>query len=819
MKKNIIYAAVLSALLSGCGGSDDNKGDTSSYLDYLLSGSNAVRPSALAARASDGTLKFSTETADLSNPVSALSTLDGWSTTQAIQIVPVTASGITVKAPTAAEFGASVAPLYLLELAFDSTALRPSGVKKVLNYGVDFVVAESTGKLNLVPLKPLNPSSYYMIVATDTLKDSDGNPVKMGSDYSNNKSSPGSNAQEQSINGLITLQEGLFKAATGITSDHVIFSDWFGTQSGADVLLAVKGAAASVLSQGLDAAKVWKHDALGNTSLPGTYSIASLDGGTLFLTKLDTEKFLPQEQKDAIAAAVDANPLLKGLAGQTLVYTGAVKLPYFLSSPTTVGARAGTWDKAKTQSWHGAIPSLYAIANALKASDSEVIGGLVGAGVDPALLGALITDPTRQAELLTEASKLIGVTLTSGGKALDPEMNIGRFNPLPKLEEVQSVPMRIFAATNDLKTITDVIIYQHGVTSVKENAYALALGQIGAGAKAKKNVAVVVIDHPLHGERGFALTGSMDSVTTSENPTPYLNLSYLTVARDNLRQSVADLLGLRLAVGVANAKGLVANGQATRLGGAGLKVHFLGHSLGAISGANLLAVANQPMGNTADALFQFTSGGLAMPGGGIAPLLLNSPTFGPTIKMGVLTGGSPELKAAFTAYAPNCKTAVANCFINEFLPSLDATTQASATGTLQSYVFAAQSVLDSADPINLASGIKADFPLFATEVVGDGALSLPDQMIPNSVASAPLAGTEPLFRVMGLQSLTATGPGLVPASHNAARFVAGGHSSLLAPDGNDDLALVTSEMQTQFGSFFASGGAAVVVTDASLLKQ
>ncbi|MNH14562.1 Extracellular lipase precursor [compost metagenome] len=205
-----------------------------------------------------------------------------------------------------------------------------------------------------------------------------------------------------------------------------------------------------------------------------------------------------------------------------------------------------------------------------------------------------------------------------------------------------------------------------------------------------------------------------------------------------------------------------------------------------------------------------------MPGGGIAPLLLNSPTFGPTIKMGVLTGGSAELKAAFTAYAPNCKTAVASCFVNEFLPSLDATAQASAAGTLQSYVFAAQSVLDSADPINLASGIKADFPLFATEIVGDGALSLSDQVIPNSIASAPLGGTEPLFRVLALQPLTASGA----ANHKAARFLAGGHSSLLAPDENfDPTGEVTTEMQTQFGSFFASGGTAVKVTDASLLKQ
>ncbi|MGE6224594.1 VolA/Pla-1 family phospholipase [Aeromonas media] len=804
MKKKLIYAAVVSALLSGCGGSDDNKGDTSSYLDYLLSGTNAARPSALAARASDGTLKFSTETADLSNPVSALSTLDGWSTTQAIQIVPVTASGITVKAPSAAEFGASVAPLYLLELEFDSTALRPSGVKKVLAYGVDFVVAESAGKLNLVPLKPLNPASYYMIVATDSLKDSSGNPLRPGSDYSNYKTSTGSNAQEQTISGLIALQEGLFKAATGITSDHVIFSDWFGTQSGADVLVAVKGAAASVLkSPTLDAAALWKQDALGNTSLPGTYTLG-VTANAAFLTQLEAEQFLPQEQKDAIAAAFGPGTPLNGLAQAAKVYSGTVKLPYFLSSPAT----AGSWDKARTQSWHGAIPSLYAIANALKAQDAEVIGGLVGAGVDPALLGELIADPSRQAELLAEASKLIGVTLTSGGQPLDPEQNIGRFNPLPALEEVQSVPMRIFAAA-PLTAITDVIIYQHGVTSVKENAYALALGQIGAGAQASKNVAVVVIDHPLHGERGFALTGSMDSVTTSDNPTPYLNLSYLTVARDNLKQSVADLLGLRLAVGLANAKGAI--------GQKGLKVHFLGHSLGAIAGANLLAVANQSVGNPqADALFKFTTGGLAMPGGGIAPLLLNSPTFGPTIQMSVLTAGSAALRAAFTAYAPNCKTAVPTCFVNEFLPSQDAATQATAAGTLQSYSFAAQSVLDSADPINLGRGIAADFPLFATEVVGDGALSLSDRVIPNSIATAPLGGTEPLFKVLALQPLSATGA----ANHHATRFVAGGHSSLLAPDENfDPTGAVTTEMQTQFGSFFASGGTAVKVTDASLLKQ
>ncbi|WP_421230466.1 VolA/Pla-1 family phospholipase [Aeromonas jandaei] len=810
MKKKLIYAAVISALLAGCGGENDKMGDTTSTLDYALSGMSGARPSVLAPRASDGTLKFSTETQDLSNPVSALSTLDGWSTTQPIQLNPATVSGVSVPAPADADFAASVAPIYLLELTLDPTTLQPNGVKnnQPLVYGTDFVVRAAGGTLNLVPLKPLNPSSYYMIVATDSLKDSRGTPLKAGSDYSTYKANSGTTAQEQSISNLVALQEGLFKSATGITSDRVIFSDWFATQSGADVLLAVKGAAAKVAQNGLDAAKVWKQDAKGNTSLPGTYTMA-VTGSGAFMTQMANEQFLPSDQKNLLATTIANNPQLSFVANQSIVFTGTVKLPYFLSTPSV----AGSWDKAKTQSWHGAIPSLYAIANALKAGDSEVIGGLVGAGVDPTLLATLIADPTRQSELLTEASKLIGVTLTSGGKPLDSEHNIGRFNPLPALTVVQPVPMRIFAK-DALNTITDVIIYQHGVTSIKENAYALALSQIGAGMGAGKKVAVVVIDHPLHGERGYALSNSMATVTTSENPTPYLNLGYLTVARDNLKQSVADLLGLRLAIGLANTQGI--GGQ---LGGAGLKVHFLGHSLGAITGANLLAVANQTTGSTlADALFKFDTGGLAMPGGGIAPLLLDSPSFGPTIKMSVLTAGSPELKAGFAAYEPNCKTVKATCFVNEFLPSLNATTQATAASTLQSYSFAAQTVLDSADPINLGRGIKSNFPLFATEIVGNGALNLPDQVIPNRIASAPLGGTEPLFKVLGLQALQG-GPGVIPASHHAARFVAGGHSSLLAPDGNDSNALVTSEMQTEFASFFMSGGAAVQVTDNTLLKQ
>jgi triacylglycerol lipase len=259
----------------------------------------------------------------------------------------------------------------------------------------------------------------------------------------------------------------------------VIFSDWFGTQSGADVLVAVKGAAASVLKsptgrcRPVEAGCQGQHQPAGHLYPGGERRQCLPDPAG--------RRAVPAaEQKDAIAAAFGDGTPLNNWPQATKVYSGTVKLPYFLSSPAT----AGSWDKAKTQSWHGAIPSLYAIANALKARmRSDRRAG--GRGRGPGLLATLIADPSRQAELLAEASKLIGVTLTSGGKPLDAEQNIGRFNPLPMLEEVQLVPMRIFAK-DDLNTITDVIIYQHGVTSVKENAYALALSQIYAGMQAAR---------------------------------------------------------------------------------------------------------------------------------------------------------------------------------------------------------------------------------------------------------------------------------------------------------------------------------------------
>jgi len=87
------------------------------------------------------------------------------------------------------------------------------------------------------------------------------------------------------------------------------------------------------------------------------------------------------------------------------------------------------------------------------------------------------------------------------------------------------------------------------------------------------------------------------------------------------------------------------------------------------------------------------------------------------------------------------------------------------------------------------------------EVVG-GAGSLPDQYIPNSVENAPLAGTELLAKVMGLQSASRSvwnDKGV----RAIVRFTEGDHGSILSPVASVG---ATAEMQGQMIKFLQTEG-------------
>ena len=159
---------------------------------------------------------------------------------------------------------------------------------------------------------------------------------------------------------------------------------------------------------------------------------------------------------------------------------------------------------------------------------------------------------------------------------------------------------------------------------------------------------------------------------------------------------------------------------------------------------------------------------LAVPGGGIAELLLNSATFGTTIATGIAAG------AGFDVTDPGFD-------LND--PAVQA--------TISSFAVAAQAVLDDADPINYAEDLGGTAtPLLLFEVVGNfdamgnpqAPANDPDQVIPNDVpiAGTPfdrLAGTDPLIEALGLSVLTTNASN----TSGAIRFSFGTHGSLITP--------------------------------------
>ena len=317
-----------------------------------------------------------------------------------------------------------------------------------------------------------------------------------------------------------------------------------------------------------------------------------------------------------------------------------------------------------------------------------------------------------------------------------------------------------------------VVIFQHGITQNRTNLLPIADALANAG------FAGIAIDLPLHGitdaanalralcaapctERTFDVD-FINNTTSAAGPdgvvdpsgVHFLNLASLLTARDNVRQGAVDLMVLRDSL--ATMAGIDVDEN---------RVHFVGHSLGAMVGTVFLAFEED-----------VNAASLAMPGGGIARLLDGSANFGPVIQAGLAAKG-----------------------IVKGTPEYDA------------FMVVAQTAVDSADPVNHGAVASGLHPIHMIEVVG-GNSSLPDQTVPNSVPGAPLSGTEPLAAVMGLQSVssgTSTTGGIV-------RFTAGDHGSILSPAAS---LAATIEMQSEVAGFMASNGAALTVTDTSVVLQ
>ena len=429
-------------------------------------------------------------------------------------------------------------------------------------------------------------------------------------------------------------------------------------------------------------------------------------------------------------------------------------------------------------------PTMTALSDASEAGAIVVSpAGTPSSAFNPALTGAstihvgAVTVPYYQTAPTAEdpTAAINGFMRPASGGFLT------RFEPAPVAQSDQTIPLLLSVPTEGTAPNDGwpVVIFQHGITQDRTNMLALADGMAQAG------LAIVAIDMPMHGltdtahplnagneafsalgasERTFDLdlvnnetrAPGSDGVADSSG-THFYNLSNLLNARDNLRQAASDLMVLRKSL--AGIQGIPLNTD---------NVGFVGHSLGGMVGTLFLSQDTETGPAT-----------LAMPGGGIARLLADSASFGPVINAGLAAQGAPQGSAEYEAF-----------------------------------LTAAQTVVDSGDPINFGAVAAAAHPIHLMEVVGGSGGSLPDQTIPNAVATAPLSGTEPLIRVMSLGPITATTGNGSSEVDGAVRFISGGHGSILSPEADP---LVTVEMQSQTASFMASGGTLLQVTNPDVI--
>ncbi|GIA90141.1 extracellular lipase, Pla-1/cef family protein [Vibrio cholerae] len=519
MKQVIKLSLLCSALwLAGCGDETNSSGASTevvyeSYIQqalqrdttikFALSGkdANVPLPSFALMNAKDGTLEIpSGSNTSGSNPLVAMGQVDGWPITMPL-FLDFKGAGLADNIITSG--------IYLYELT-DSMTGSPS-IKALLTNGVDYTAVSSAAsdKILIVPTKALNASSEYILAVTSEVSDANGNPVGTSASYAALKSK-NKIYSEGDIATLQKVTQGVEKIfqLSGVDETQIVYSTWFSTQSVSNTLFATRGATVSAFANGSNQLEtVWKQTGLGLDTAYTMQLGTPVDFAAALTADDNFSTYVGADKKTAILGTYTANTVD--------VTKGTVRLPYYLET-------GSNWN---TQPFESAMPSLAKIKAALADSKEQLTIGsqLLAAGIDTSKLA---TDASEQL-------KLMGLTLTkSDGTALDPERYITRYSPVPKVKSVQDVPFLLFTPAGAAPN--DIVIYQHGVTSAKENAYAFAKNLTAAG------LAVIAIDLPLHGERSLDSTRSANS-----DPLAYINLTYLAVARDNLRQSILDVLGLR----------------------------------------------------------------------------------------------------------------------------------------------------------------------------------------------------------------------------------------------------------------------------------
>ena len=764
----------------------------------------------------DGTLNLPVEDAtDFSDPTVAMSALDGWSTTNPFVIDLAFPAGTSLDA--ASVMNPASIKIYETLMGGDAgceSVPRGAACKVVgeLTFGVDFIAQAKGNNIAIVPMKPLKGKTSYVVALTNNLADSGGNSIAGSLTYEAVKQDitthPLVTESQLMLQGLVNSFENAIVEA-GANKDSLIYTFAMTTQSTVDVLATSKALMANNVP------------AMVENAMKGIPTIGIQDTG------MSVADILTGQIPDSLIPLYSTANFMQG----------SIELPYYLGVPSAENGMAPVNDWWKSLCDSGAI---------LAGVAAKIAAGELPPETIPAE-PVSIDDGTCMA--ISAAKELPAPGLRALG--FDAERNLTKFSPVPKANA--TMPVVVQMTTPDVAVASavragleqplpplekpeagwPVVILQHGITSKKEDMLAIT------GILSTYGFATVAINHPLHGDpdalggllpggsRGFDITGpdgvpdGIDDINaTTVSSTHYMNLASLLTTRDNLRQSTSDLVGLRLGLNFLG--GVDSDGAAIKINSN--NVHFLGHSLGAITGMNFIAMTNSPLDEQVDPLFAVSTNTLAMPGVMVANFLMESGAFGDVVKSSLTYASSEDFQAYvaqvhMSPVAPTTEELVG--YYRDFYLLLTPEQQEGLNATFSEFAFAAQTVTDSGDPANYAAMMAATAtPTHLIEVVGNGSDNLSDQVIPNSVSTTPFGGTEGAIALLGLPSVSSTAEG-----SGAVRFAFGHHGSILSPTAipgvapdAEKVAAATQEMQGQAVGFFASMGQLITVTNTDLVK-
>ena len=865
MRKLVLSSSVALALgLAGCGGSDETLSDIQADTEVQTPFSRIVFDPAngnlnipndlLMLPGDDGFFDYTLnipvdDPTDFGDPQNALNVLDGWSTQHPFVINVETPVGASLDESTLA----SGVLLFEATLGLDQSdpdcaqVTTPSAGCKLgdqLTYGVDYVLSlADSNTITFVPLKPLKAAQGYMLVMTTDLKDSSGKSVQGSTTWDTVRqdinTNPLSSAAQLQLQGLVNSLVNPVLGA-GFDREDITYVSAFTTQSVANSLDTIKKVMISRFAQLAAAGSPAAATALPAITVgdaaaaPNAMEALGLVNSTVVAGAVEQGK---QGLPAQVQAAIDATDfsvletcggLVGTVSGQLAAQWGGLN-DFAVAISTGILAQAGPFCAAQRYEGNISLPYFLGVPSAENplapvndfwkaACDS----GIVLAGAPQELLADAEPGPNAQ---MCSALGLADVRIN--GEMLDNARNITKFNPYPQptggnmgtetLDVQVTIPDPAIAGALGFPISMPeagwpVVILAHGITSKKEDMLAIT------GTLSLAGVASIAIDQPLHGSRGFDLNGDgTDEINaTTVSATHYMNLASLPTARDNLRQSVSDLLGLRLGLNA-----VIDNTTTQNVKFDMGRVSIMGVSLGAITGGNFASVANTSMGGdlaALDGMFAVKQASLESPGGGVAQFLLESAAFGPLIKGLLLSQASEDFVALLNQLyeTTDVSEAQLRAAVSIFEDNLTAEQAAAVNAVFAEFAFAAQTVMDAGDPTNYAEVLGSNTPVHMMTVVGDGSEeNLPDQVIPVSTA-LPLSGQLPLAATIGLEQVTTTqGPAADPIS-GIVLFNAGAHASSLSPTAN---AAVTTEMQKEVAGYIASDALVLPISDESVVAN